>query len=586
MGSRAEALPPVRPLAEPGPVVSTDKPIHLSQPSRPAPSANPPRLLVIGAGSRGQAYAHAVNTVTNGLIAAVAEPHPFKRASFGRNYLWGLRTNSDDDAQPREGESFTSWTDFITYERTRRQRVAAGEANVPPGVDGVFVCVLDEMHRQVVVALAQLGGLHIMCEKPLATNLADCVAMYRALRDNVDPCTGEPYVFSIGHVLRYSPHNVELRRLLLEERVIGDVLSVVHTEPVGWWHFTHSYVRGNWRREDTTAPSLLTKSCHDIDVLLWLLCSPVKHGGEQQAGSSSVEERQRPHLPATVSSSGRLQYFKKSRKPIGAGSATNCLSCPIEQTCKYSAKRIYTGDKPFKGLDAGVTGWPVSIVLPEIEDLGTGLEGREALMAKLAEDYPPGTSDVEIAKRNWFGRCVYESDNDVLDEQVVTITWDDDILPSASPDEKNPMADRLGSRGAKQATFHMVAQTKRQCERFTRIYGVDGEIYADSYTITVQDFNTGKTTTHTPNMESMGHGGGDLGLARQFVEAIDAVKNRRHEGWTSDRAQKEIIRCTLDEVIRSHAMVFCAEDARTGKKVVDWSDWWAKEVEANLDAHK
>lgn len=452
----------------------------------------------------------------------------------------------------------------------------AGEADVPAGVDGVFVCVLDEMHRDVVVALAELGGLHIMCEKPLATMLGDCVDMYRALRDNVN-ANGETCVFSIGHVLRYSPHNVELRRLLLEQRVIGDVLSVVHTEPIGWWHFTHSYVRGNWRREDTTAPSLLTKSCHDVDVLLWLLCSPVRY---EEGGEAAM-----PHLPTTVTSSGRLQYFKKSRKPVGAGAATNCLSCPVEETCKYSAKRIYTGSKPFMGLDAGITGWPVNIVVPEIEDLGVGEEGRTALMAKLSEDYGPEMSDAEIAKRNWFGRCVYESDNDVADEQVVTITWDDDPLPSsasASGKDHGLMADRMGSRGAKQATFHMVAQTKRQCERFTRIYGTNGEIYADSYTITVEDFNTGKTTTHTPRMESLGHGGGDLGLTRQFVEAIDLVKNKRNEGWTAEKAQKEIIRCTLDETIRSHAMVFCAEEAKRGKKVVDWTEWWAREVESKL----
>lgn len=581
MGSRAEDSPPVRPIAEPGPVVSTldAKDIIVTAPSRPLSSPNPPRLAIIGAGSRGQAYASAVIRATAGRVVAVAEPHDFKRAQFGRNYIWGL----DGRDSPSDDEAFASWTDFVDHERDLRRRIAAGEKGLPPPVDGVFVCVLDEMHRDVVVALASLpGGVHIMCEKPLATTLAHCVEMYRALRDNRG-ANGERCVFSIGHVLRYSPHNVELRRLLFEERVIGDVLSVVHTEPVGWWHFTHSYVRGNWRREDTTAPSLLTKSCHDVDVLLWLLCSPARYDVED--GTAAL-----PHLPSSVSSSGRLQYFKKSRKPAGAGAVTNCLSCPVEESCKYSAKRIYTGAKPFMGLGAGVTGWPVSIVLPEIEDLGAGEKGRAALLEKLAEDYGPEMPAQEVAKRNWFGRCVYESDNDVVDEQVVTITWDDDPLPekaglsNGAVTANNPMADSMGGRGAKQATFHMVAQTKRQCERHTRIYGTGGEIYADSYTITIEDFNTGETTTHRPPMESAGHGGGDLGLARQFVEAIDLVKNRGPEGWTSERAQREVIRCTLDETIRSHAMVFCAEEARLGRKVVDWADWWAREVEGQLEA--
>jgi len=38
----------------------------------------------------------------------------------------------------------------------------------------------------------------------------------------------------------------------------------------------------------------------------------------------------------------------------------------------------------------------------------------------------------------------------------------------------------------------------------------------------------------------------------------------------------------LEEVIRSHAMVFAAEQARLGKKVLDFPEWWAENVEASL----
>ncbi|KAK4165853.1 hypothetical protein QBC43DRAFT_30093 [Cladorrhinum sp. PSN259] len=520
-------------------------------PPRPTFSASPPRLLVIGAGSRGRAYARAVNSSSDGVLVAVAEPDDYKRAQFGKKQIWGT------NGPPTEGAEFKDWRDFIAYETERRARVEAGEKDVPPGVDGVFVCVLDEMHREVVVALAQLGGLHIMCEKPLATTLDDCIDMYTALRSN-RVTGGQQGVFSIGHVLRYSPHNILLRKLLLQDRVIGDILSVVHTEPVGWWHFTHSYVRGNWRREKTSAPSLLTKSCHDIDVLLWLLCSPP---------DCAAENGPPPHLPSTVTSIGSLQYFKRTRKPQTAGAATNCLSCPIEQSCKYSAKRIYVGPD-LVGLGTGNKAWPMSIVVPDIESYGSEKEAEAAVLAELARDYDASTPDSQVARQNWFGRCVYESDNDVCDDQVVTMSWDED-------------PDSTQGRGAKTATFHMVAQTQRVCERYTNIYGVDGEIYADSKTIKVQDFNTGQTTHHQPRMESVGHGGGDAGLTRQFVLAVDKVKNH---GWSTDRAQRELIGCTLDEVIRSHAMVFCAEVARREKKVVDWSTWWSAEVESKMAA--
>lgn len=521
-------------------------------------SDSPPRVIIIGAGSRGRTYAEATDKVTNGLVAAVVEPDPYKRMDLGRKRIWGRQGRSE----PAEGEAFADYPDFVAYEKDRRRRAAAGES-VPPGVDAAFICVLDEMHRAVIEALTELGGLHIMCEKPLATTLEDCVAIYKALRD-ADTNT----VFSIGHVLRYSPHNMLLRKLVLEDRVIGDVLSVVHTEPVGWWHFTHSYVRGNWRRESTTAPSLLTKSCHDMDVLLWFLRSP----------ATSTQADQRPHEPSTISSSGSLQLFKKSRKPVKAGAATNCLSCPVESDCKYSAKRIYVGDE-LRGLGTGNMRWPVSIAVPDIEDYAIkgGADGaRDALLQNLAEDYTTDTPDSEVAKRNWFGRCVFESDNDVCDEQVVVMTWEDDPSSEPTSTETSTTADSLNRRGAKTATFHMVAHTKKMCDRYTNLYGVDGEIYADQATITVEDFRTGTTTVHRPPVESKGHGGGDAGLARQFVLAVDRVKN---DGWQAERAQREIIGCTLEEIIRSHAAVFCAEAARHGKTVIDWGPWWAKEVE-------
>ena len=213
------AEPPAAALADPEKVI-------VQPPPKPAMSASPPRVLIIGAGSRGQTYARCTTTGSNGIVMAVAEPDEFKRAQLGRKYIWSNNA-------PTEGSQFASWRDFIVYEKARRDRVRNGEANVPLGVDAAFVCVQDEMHREVVVALAELGGLHIMCEKPLATRLEDCVDMYRALRANKNE-KGEEMVFSIGHVLRYSPHNMQLRKLVLEERVIGDVLSVVHTEPVGW----------------------------------------------------------------------------------------------------------------------------------------------------------------------------------------------------------------------------------------------------------------------------------------------------------------------------------------------------------------
>ncbi|TAQ87102.1 hypothetical protein B7494_g4579 [Chlorociboria aeruginascens] len=529
---------------------------RLPAPPRPTMSANPPRILIIGAGSRGAAYARATSESSNGILVAVAEPIPYKRLALGEKYIWGKDG-------PSEGQQFENWKQFLVWEQERRAKAEKGE-DVPEGVDAAFICVLDEMHKDVIIGLAPLG-LHIMSEKPLATTLDDCISIYRSLLPNLPDTTTPSTIFSIGHVLRYSPHNMLLRKLLLEDKVIGDILSINHTEPVGWWHFTHSYVRGNWRKESTTAPTLLTKSCHDIDVLLWLLCSP------------SPNSTQPAHLPTQVSSTGCVQYFNKARKPAAAGSATNCLSCPIETSCKYSARRIYLGSQ-LTGLSSGNTNWPVSIVVPEIEECisqGGPKAGESALIAKLSENYTAETPISEIEGKNWFGRCVYEADNDVCDDQVVTMTWDND--PLQTPNLNSEQA--LSGRGAKTAVFHMVAHTAKICQRYSHIYGVDGEIYADSKTITVQDFNTGEAKIHRPHQAKGGHGGGDDGLARQFILAVDQVKNH---GVSVSEAQREHVGCSLEEIVRSHAMVFAAEEARRRKKVVAFPEWWAREVEGRL----
>ena len=483
-----------------------------------------PRLAIIGAGSRGNAYARATVDSGLGIIAAIVEPIEFKRKLLGSKCIWYK-------SKPTPEQEFSDYQSFIKFIEQKQRDKAAGVA-ISNDIDGVFVCVRDELHKQVVTALAPLG-LHIMCEKPLATNLKDCLDIQRSLQAYPQK------VFAIGHVLRYSPHNLLLRDLVLEQKAIGDVLSVEHTEPVGWWHFSHSYVRGSWRKESVTAPSLMTKSCHDMDWILWMLCSPV-HGDDRP-----------PHLPTNISAAGSLKQFRKSRKPLEAGDATNCLSCPIKDKCMYSAPHIYWDGH----LAKGNVKWPVEIVNPEIETISAnhGVEkAKEALMETLAEDYNAKTTPVkDIEGRSWYGRCVWESDNDVCDDQFVTFEWDDDDL----------------GRTAKTASMHMIAQTLAQCERRGWIYGTSGELYYDSTKITVHNFANNATKHYRPEVpKNSHHGGGDDGLTQQFVKAVATVKNGSKD---VQDAQVEYLGVTLEEVIRS--------------QVVNWNEWWSDNVESHLN---
>ena len=518
-------------------------------------------FLVIGAGARGSAYARAVTVATSGSIVAVAEPDAFKRQEFGKKYIWS-------DREPQQGQELGSWKDWIVWETARRRNEfrAAGDqchedAHNNPVVTGVFICTLDETHAEIIHALSPLN-LHILCEKPLALSLPDSLAISQALGPTAaSPRTG-PKIFSIGHVLRYSPHNTLLRRLLLHDKVIGEIVSIEHTEPIGWWHFSHSYVRGNWRRATPEGVgSLLTKSCHDIDFLLWLMCSPPDAAAAAAGGLH-------PHLPGMITSTGALTHFRKARKPKLAGPATNCLSCPAEQVCNYSAKKIYRDRRLRKEKD---TGWPLKIVMPEIEDVvsSRGWDvAEDELMKRLAEDYgDESPSEPHIADRGWYGRCVYESDNNVVDDQTVTISWDDELEPG---------------RGPKTAIFHMTYPTEAQCDRRGRVYGTEGEISYGSKTIRVYTFADQGVQTHVlprqSDEEEKSHGGGDFGLARSFVQAVQKVED---EGMSVQEAQWRYVGCDFDEIIRSHAVVFAAEEARLERKVVDFREWWSRQVDAH-----
>jgi hypothetical protein len=211
----------------------------------------------------------------------------------------------------------------------------------------------------------------------------------------------------------------------------------------------------------------------------------------------------------------------------------------------------------------------VDIVCPDIEDVFRASgdpAAEEHLLSRLREDYDVRVqSDADIAAKPWYGRCVYEADNNVCDDQVVTLAWDDeDVQPK---------------RLAKTATFHMIAPTENQCQRRGRVYGTTGEIEYDSNTISIYEFASATARTidvpRPPPERAESHGGGDYGLAGQYVHAVHAVMNKELD---VEIAQARFIGCTLEEAVQSHAVVFAAEEARREERVVKWREWWEEKL--------
>ncbi|XP_063396328.1 putative oxidoreductase YteT isoform X1 [Mytilus trossulus] len=297
--------------------------------------------IVIGAGCRGSGYAS----------YALCDRHPFKvigvaepRDDFRNKFV-------DKYKIPTEN-IFKDWKDAA-----QKEKIA----------DCVIVCTQDKLHKDPAVAFAKLK-YHILLEKPMAPTEEEC-------REIVKTCKSEGVLLQVCHVLRYSPWAMKIKEIIDSGR-IGDVVNIQHLEPVGHWHFAHSYVRGNWHKESDSSSSLLAKCCHDLDLINYWM------------GSKNRCEK--------ISSFGKLSHFSKDNKPKGA--ASRCLDCPsaIERVCPYSAKKVY-----LEKIAYGHKGWPLSILhsSPDIENI------------------------TEQLKTGPYGKCVYDCDNDVMSNQVVNMQF-------------------------------------------------------------------------------------------------------------------------------------------------------------------
>ena len=325
----------------------------------------PVTVAVAGAGNRGQQYSRLAVAGGLGRVVAVAEPVPARRERMAREYGLGPEAVFDD------------WRGLAQGGRL---------------ADVAVVATQDRDHVEPAVTFAG-QGYHLLLEKPIAPSEAEAVRIVGAAEQ-------AGVYLAVGHVLRYTPFTRQVRALLDSGR-LGEVVTVQHMEPVGWWHFAHSFVRGNWRREDLSTSMLLAKACHDVDWLQYMV----------------------NRTPLRVSSFGSLFHFRPEQAPAGAGQ--RCVDCDVESSCPYSAARLY---RSCLG-DPAREWWPLGAVVDT-----------------------PTPEAVELALREGpYGRCVYRCDNDAVDHQVVNIEYEGGVTASLTVAAFTPMSDRrtriLGTRG-------------------------------------------------------------------------------------------------------------------------------------------
>jgi predicted dehydrogenase len=342
----------------------------------------------------------------------------------------------------------------------------------PRLADVAINATMDRSHLASTSALLE-SGYNVLLEKPMATTPEACVELVQAAKD-----AGR--MLMICHVLRYAPFFRAVHEIVTSGR-LGDLVTVDWRENLSYRHFAHSYVRGRWADGDATAPMLLAKCCHDLDQLVWTVGRPVRgvasFGSLRHFGPNAVA----PEIPARCSD-----------------------GCPIADSCMYYAPRQY--------LD------------PEVGHFFSALAGFP--------DSSPETVMGEL-RTGPYGRCVYRSDNNVVDHQVVVMDFDG-------------MAVTLTMQG----TSHVEGRT-------IRIDGMRATMLANEHRnqIEIHDHGSKRAETITPGGAEGGHGGGDAGIMAAFLAVL-----RGDESQALSAAEKSL---------ESHFLAFAAERARLERRVID-----------------
>ena len=244
------------------------------------------RVILMGVGNRGTVYAREMTKNPDHFeLVAVAEPDEVRRKGFQSQFHLA------------DEMCFTDWEDLLN-------------ANIP--ADVAVITTVDHMHYAPAMKAIDLG-YDLLLEKPVAPTARECA-------DILNAAAKKGTRILVCHVLRYTPFYKTVKKLVMEGAV-GRVMSVIQVEAIGARHYSHSYVRGNWHKEADSAPMLLAKSCHDLDIIQWILDKPCRK----------------------ISSFGSLTHFLPENAPEGAPLRCSDGGCPVAETCPYIVERIYLG---------------------------------------------------------------------------------------------------------------------------------------------------------------------------------------------------------------------------------------------------
>ena len=338
-------------------------------------------------------------------------------------------------------------------------------------LDGVVIATIEDQ-RIEPLKIAMAKNWHILVEKPLCTNKEELIEVY-------DMCKDYEKILIVSHQMRLTPIYKTIKALIDSGRY-GTITCLQHSENLCYSHMAHSFVRGYFNNSRLT-PMLLAKSCHDMDMLTHLIAQKINK----------------------VASFDSLNHFKRENCPPGA--PQYCLEgCPHSKECPYDVMKIY---------------FEADTDPAYIRQLGV-VRDKDHLR--------------ELMLKHQFGKCVYQSDNDVVDNQVVIAEHADGTTSSFT---------MCGTNGTERRMIK-ISMTNGEIE-FSggepkiKVWSFEPNYYEE---ITVQIKGT--------------HGGGDRAIMENFCDAI-----------VSD--DHSILLTPIKDSLEGHLLVFAAEESRKTSTVVE-----------------
>lgn len=374
------------------------------------------KLAIIGTGLRG-AYTYAP------LIAKYkdkCEIVAFVENKKGRRDLFLEKYPVDKDMV------FDNLNDFIAHDKL---------------ADAVIISHYDLLHYDTAQVLL-VKGYDVLVETPVANSLDGLVHLKEYSLKNKDR------LFMVAYNNRYSSFYTKLKEIV-DDKKLGDLINISYNVDIGYQNFVHNYVRGNWRITSDTATIMLTNSCQDIDMMINL------SKGKCQK----------------VSCFSDLRIFNWEN--FNTKMSENCFRCGEEESCPFSAKKIYLQEDKFINNSVHIN---------------------------------PTKDNLEaILKQGPYGKCVFYCDNDVCDNLTSIFKFDNKVT----------------------SNFNINAFTK-ESDKKIRLFFKEGEVEASfkQKEIKIKSFLNTDEKIIKIDQENTDE--------KLFLDFIDRVKNKNYKSCISD----------------------------------------------------